>query len=292
MQLKLGHGLLLITGACVDRGEPVVTTDDPGTGTTAEPTTDEPTTGPAIDPCDPGLPPIPEAEFAERYAATICQQKSDCGCEVDFNCALEFVDGFELIRKDGANLSLTYDGACAARKLAGLVQSRGCLDASAIDLAPSCSLNCLVYRGDVLDGGACTSPPVLLTSLFADKCADPDHCAQDVCTPPLKMVADGQPCLSPLANCGASSACDYAGSKLCEPLRGAGESCTGNGVCRGELYCAGDGTCTARGAAGAACADDEQCASRRCSDSQCEDWVWICEVREEVDIFGRHPGDF
>ena len=43
---------------------------------------------------------------------------------------------------------------------------------------------------------------------------------------------------------------------------------------------------------GAACTDDGECASFRCIDNKCDDWVWICEVAEELDLFGRHPSDF
>lgn len=278
---------LLVSAACNDGA---VTSESASTGSSAD--TGEPTGGPLPDPCDPALPPIPEAEWPDRYASTICQLKSDCGCSFPGSCALDFVDGFELIRDDGANLGLVYDGDCAARKLAGLVQARACDRASAIDVNPSCTLDCLVYRGAVAPAGACTSSSVLLTTLFADKCAAPDNCSADVCSPPLPTVAEGQPCVTPLANCKANAACDFAGSKLCEPLRGVGEACLDNGVCRQDLYCAGDGKCLARAAADAPCTDNKECASRRCTANKCEEWVWICAIDEEIDIFGRHPSDF
>ncbi len=255
-------------------------------------TTDEPTTGPPVDACDPNLPPVPEDEFADRFAATICEQKAACGCDVDFGCALDFVDGFERIHTDGQKLGLTYDGDCAARKLAGLVQSRGCDLASAIDLSIPCSLNCLVYRGPRVVGEACTSPPALLTALFADLCASPASCNAMMCQPPLAIAADGQPCFEPLARCKPGSACDFKGSKVCEPQVGVGQACTGNGVCSPDSYCAEDGKCAARGLADAPCTTNDQCATLRCTDAKCEDWVWICEVAEGVDIFGRHPDDF
>jgi len=279
---------LALLAACNDGA---VTSESVGTGSSAD--TGEPTGGPPLpDPCDPALPPIPEAEFAERFAETICEQKLACGCNLNVTCALDFFDGFALIRDDGQTLGLTYDGACAARKLAGLVQARGCADASAIDVSPSCTLDCLVYRGAVAPAGACTSSSVLLTTLFADKCAAPNNCSADVCSPPLPTVAEGQPCVTPLANCKANAACDFAGSKLCEPLRGVGEACLDNGVCRQDLYCGGDGKCIARAAADAPCTDNKECASRRCTANKCEEWVWICALDEEVDIFGRHPSDF
>lgn len=278
---------LALLAACNDG---TVTSESASTGSSAD--TGEPTGGPLPDPCDPALPPIPEAEFAERFAETICEQKLACGCNLNVTCSLDFFDGFALIRDDGQNLGLTYDGACAARKLAGLVQSRGCTHASEIDVSPSCTLDCLVYRGAVAPAGACTSSSVLLTTLFADKCAAPDNCSADVCSPPLPTVAEGQPCVTPLANCKANAACDFAGSKLCEPLRGVGEACLDNGVCRQDLYCGGDGKCIARAAADAPCTDNKECASRRCTNSKCEEWVWICAIDEEIDIFGRHPSDF
>ena len=262
--------------------------------TSAETTaTGEPTEGPVqVDPCDPALPPIPEAEFPARFASTICQQKDDCGCTFPGSCALDFVDGFELIRDDGANLGLVYDGACAARKLAGLVQARGCNKASAIDLTPSCTLDCLVYRGDVAAGAACTSSAVPLTTHFADLCAAPNTCTADLCEAPLPTVEVGQPCVTPVARCKANAGCDVTGSKTCEPFVGEGKDCTGDGVCQPDSYCGGGGTCVARAAVGAACTSDSECASFRCVNDTCDDWVWICEISEELDIFGRHPSDF
>ncbi len=281
--------VILALLACGDStaGTSDASTGGPGTGT------GEPTGGPErADPCDPALPPIPEAEWPDRYASTICQLKSDCGCSFPGSCALDFVDGFELIRDDGANLGLVYDGDCAARKLAGLVQARACDKASAIDVNPSCTLDCLVYRGAVATGGACTSSPVPLTTLFADLCAAPNLCSADLCAAPIPTVDAGQPCVTPIARCKANAGCDVAGSKTCEPIVGEGKDCTGNGVCRPDLYCGGDGKCTPRGQVDAACTDDGECASFRCIDNKCDDWVWICEVAEELDLFGRHPSDF
>lgn len=281
----------LLHAACSD--PPATTGDASTTDASSTGDTGEPTEGPILaDPCDPSLAPIPEAEFPARYAATICQQKTDCGCDVPGSCALDFVDGFELIRDDGANLDLVYDGACAARKLAGLVQARGCMQASAIDLNPSCTLDCLVYRGAVAAGGACTSSPVPLTTLFADLCAAPNNCSADLCDPPLPTVDNGQPCVLPTARCKANAGCDVTGSKTCEPLIGEGKDCSADGVCRPDLYCDATNKCITRAAAGAACTKGSECASFRCTGNKCEDWVWICELAEEIDIFGRHPGDF
>lgn len=279
-----------LAAAACNNSEVTSATDDSAADDTAA--TAEPTTGPTIDACDPGLAPIPESEFAERFATAICEQKSACGCAVDFSCALDFIGGFQRIHSDGQNLGLTYDGDCAARKLAGLVQARNCDMASEIDLNLPCSLNCLVYRGSTVVGQACTSPPALLTALFADLCASPGNCSANTCKPPLSIAADGQPCFDPLARCKQGSTCDFKDSKLCEPLVGEGKPCTGNGVCNPDLYCGGEGTCIARGLDGAACTTNDQCATLRCTDGKCEDWRWICEVAEGVDIFGRHPEDF
>lgn len=282
---------LVLVGACA----PTPATTDASTGepTTDDPTTDDPTGGPVLaDPCDPELPTIPEADWPDVYANTICQQKIDCDCTFPGSCALDFFDGFDQIRKDGQNLGLTYDGACAARKLAGLVQARGCKQASAIDTNPSCTLDCLVYRGAVADGAACDVSPLALTTLFADKCAAPDTCSADVCSAPLATVDVGQPCVSPVARCKANAGCDVLGSKTCEPVVGEGKDCSGNGVCRPDLFCGPGNTCLARGAKGAACTKDSECASFQCVGDTCDDWVWICDVAEEIDIFGRHPGDF
>ena len=286
--MTLACGLLLC--ACAGPGtSDEGSTGDDGTGTGT--TTDTPTTGADVDPCDPQLPPVPEAEFAERFAAAICEQKGACGCDVDFSCALDFVAGFASIRQDGANIGLTYDGACAARKLAGLVQARGCAMASAIELSPACTLDCLVYRGPVPIAGACELPPKLLTAFFADTCAAPGTCSGSACEPPLSTVADGQPCVTPLARCEPGSACDYADSKTCEQQVGVGQSCVGASVCGPRFHCAG-GTCVDRKPGGEPCTTTGECASRRCTAGKCEDWVWICEVTEGVDIFARHPDDF
>jgi len=287
--MVLGSWLL---AACAGRE---VGSEGTGDETTGDETTGDqtstPTTGVDVDPCDPALPPLPEAEWAERFATAICEQKSACGCEVDFSCALDYVAGFASIREDGANIGLTYDGACAARKLAGLVQARGCDMASAIELSPACALDCLVYRGPVPIAGACELPPQLLTAFFADTCAAPGACSGTTCEPPLATVADGQPCVTPLARCEPGSACDYADSRTCEAQVGAGQSCVGASVCGPRFHCAA-GTCVDRLAGGEPCDLPGQCASLRCNDGTCADWVWICEVAEGVDIFARHPDDF
>ncbi len=283
-------GVYVLLSACTAREG-----NDEGTDTATSDTSsssgDTPTTGVDVDPCDPQLPPIPEGEFAERFATAICEQKSACGCTVDFNCPIDLLPEFASIRDDGTNLGLTYDGACAARKLAGLLQSRGCDMASAIDVTPACTLDCLVYRGDVPPASACTLPPKLLTAFFADTCAAPGSCSGTTCEPPLPTVADGQPCVTPLARCEAGSACDYADSKTCEPQVGLGAACIGASVCSPQFYCA-DGLCSERQPAGSACTADDPCGARRCTDNMCEDWVWICEVQEGVDIFARDPADF
>ena len=287
MQRTMALGCWLVVAACAAR--------EVGSESASESTGDEststPTTGVEVDPCDPALAPLPEDEFAERFATAICEQKAACGCEVDFSCALDYVAGFASIREDGANIGLTYDGACAARKLAGLVQARGCVMASAIDLTPACTLDCLIYRGTVPVASACELPPQLLTAFLADTCAAPGSCSGTACEPPLPTVADGQPCVTPLARCEPGSACDYADSKTCEPQVGAGESCVGASVCGPRFFCA-DGTCLERKPGDEPCDTPEQCASRSCTNKLCDDWVWICEVAEGVDIFARHPDDF
>lgn len=277
--------------ACTARDSDDSTDSTDSTSDTADPTGDLPTTGAAVDPCDPALVPIPEADFAERFATEICAQKSACGCAVDFSCPIDLLPGFASIRDDGANIGLTYDGACAARKLAGLLQARGCAMASAIDLSPPCTIDCLVYRGAVPLEGACSLPPKLLTAFFADTCAAPNSCDGSACKAPPGVVADGQPCVVPLARCQAGSACDYLGSHTCETQVGADASCLDANVCSPQFHCA-DGLCAPRKPADQPCAADDECAARRCTAGKCEDWPWICEVRDGVDIFGRHPDDF
>ena len=287
--MALATGLVLTACAARDADDATASTSD--TADTSDPTSDLPTTGAAVDPCDPALLPIPEADFAERFAAEICAQKSACGCDVAFSCPFVLLVDFDVVRQSGANLGLTYDGACAARKLAGLLQARGCAMASAIDLSPPCTIDCLVYRGATPLGGACTLPPKLLTAFLADTCAAPNRCDGSTCKAPSPVVADGQPCVTPLARCQAGSACDYLGSRVCETQVGAGASCLGASVCSPQLYCA-DGLCDARKSADQPCAAADECEARRCTAGKCEDWPWICEVRDSVDIFGRHPDDF
>lgn len=271
-------------------------------GTTTADTTGDASTGDSGVACDPMPEALPEDQFAEILGAAICAQKMTCDCEVDFACETNFVQEFAGVRAYGQANGLAYDGVCAARMLNALIKHRGCEMASMFQ-SDACGYDlCRIYAGDAGPGEACEIPAELLTYMMAPICAS-RSCSpfEKVCVdkvPPqdLPTVADGEPCFDPMlgsiAKCMPDSSCDYGDTGNCEPLRDEGEPCLGPGRCKIGLYCTDDGVCAARGQSGAPCTDAIQCLSGRCTDGTCDDWVWICEVAEGVDLIAADPEQF
>ncbi|HEY0135814.1 MAG TPA: hypothetical protein VGB85_17135 [Nannocystis sp.] len=266
-----------------------------GTGDGGESSTGGGTGG--LDACDPELPAIAEEEFAERFAAAICEQKAACGCAPEFACETYFVDELAAVREQAQAAGLAYDGVCAARKLVGLVEQHGCEMASQVEIGPTCAFECAVYRGDIPPGNECPVLPMpngFLMSRFIEDCAAPGTCDyyyELVCTSPLPVVGPGEACrdqnAEEIATCEPGHSCDFA-QRECVPSLGPGDPCAEQS-CPYPLYCSEAELCTAPGETGASCTQKGECLSQRCGDAGCEDWVWICEVAEIVDLFTRNP---
>ncbi len=264
-----------------------------GTGDASDAGTGEATTGSPVDICDPDVAPIPEEDFAARMAATICAQKTSCGCEVEFACETALQDQFAAVISSGQSLSFAYDGVCAASKLLGLVERHGCKLASEIVPGPDCSFFCPMYVGSLGKGEACNvlPPPPEVSFLFLQACADGNVCNPytATCAPPFPVVGAGEACqdeqMMRIANCGVGY-CDFQ-EGTCLPVAMEGEPCEGR-PCESS-YCSAAKVCTAFADVGEACSVDKACRSGRCTEGICEDRVWICQVEDLLDLYQRNP---
>lgn len=272
----------------------VVPTSSTGDTTATGMSTSESTGDPAVA-CDPSPEALPEAQFAEIIAVAICDQKAACGCAGDLGCAQSFLGPLVGVRNAAQDQGYAYDGVCAARLLNALVQHPGCALASEFSVEACGFDRCAVYQGNQPIGEACAIQGDYLNVLLAPDCEPSAYCTGTVCAaaPVLPTVADGQPCFDPMvgmiAGCMGGSGCDVGDTDRCGPLVEVGASCLGPGLCLNTLYCTDKGVCAPLGVDGAACANNSQCGSSRCTEGACEDRVWICEVAVINDLYTRNP---
>jgi hypothetical protein len=171
---------------------------------------------------------------------------------------------------------ITYDPAAAARCLGPLLdapsQPSFCDKAVIFEgNSPDCKL---VFRGNVQEGGDCTS---------SDECAPSTHDGSAYCE--MARGACYGKCVTTSSNnicgqttCAESEYChNGVGFQSCKPKGQLGEQCAQYNACLGDnAYCAytpsGDGICVQRRsvAAGGACLDHAQCVNgARCSGGLC-----------------------
>lgn len=200
--------------------------------------------------CEAALVGIPVAELARTFAAEICAQKEACGCGGDrAACEAMFITRLDAIVAFGHDTPLVaYDGVCAARMLRQLVAERGCATASEIEPLPC---PCTVFQGE--SPGRCTTGP-LGSDIFVNLCEATASCREPTmgCQPPEPTLDLGARCWDQrsLGPCAVGTACDAGGSQTCIALRAPGEPCEGSWMC----------------------------ASFRCLDGVCVDYVPICEM--------------
>ena len=247
----------------------------------------------AADLCE-GLPELAEVDFPAQFAATLCAQQRDCGCDTTFACEGIVKDAFASIQTYAQAQGFVYDGDCAARQLVGLVEQFGCLKVSEKVVkarARACDTGCYVYRGVVDVGAGCTTPSTELAP-FVSECAEPARCNANQCSLWFENHLDvGEPCSSTndglfkfLGECKVGTVCDIFASNVCVPIVMNGETCDSPPVCEPVDWCGPSAVCVPRKAAGEPCESILECASFRCVEQVCDDPVWICGIGGPGDL--------
>jgi hypothetical protein len=260
---------LCFTLAC---GPGPASTDSDSTGTSDATASsgEAPTTGVVVS-CD-GLEPVPEAEFPDAFAVTVCAQRAACGCPVDeFHPKCEdYQKYYSEMRAYASAHELIYDGDCVARKLAVLAAS-GCTMQEYLPNA-ACEF-CPIYRGQAPTASPCAD---LYGELITGCIDEFDRCFGD-CAP---LLNTGETCNTPPYACLPGLVCDGNGY-VCASA-GLGEPCVLDSGqmylgCADGLWCDHDtNLCTERRPLGAPCATDKACQTDACVGHVCADAERVC----------------
>ncbi len=227
---------------------------------------------------------LAEQDYPAVAAELYCSVGASCGCpNYADDCYARVLDELEAEAAAAESLGLTWDGACAARRLLSAYESSclfdGVPDACFTDEPPEA---CSEYHGSKREGEACTA-----TSGASD-CAQGLLCDffLDTCQPPptpdsIPVVGEGEPCYVDFETVGLcdleqSLSCDVLGTGLCVVGDDIGEPCTNPSTCVFGAWCDGSlepDTCVAWAEAGESCSGPLECAaSLSCFAGQCADF--------------------
>ncbi len=253
--VALGLSLFVFVG-CGDSGSPESRFPDPG-----------PVDGP-----------IDESRAADAMSHRLCTAWGRCACgefagvdlELD-TCAIGMRFVWQDTVEEAAALGLTYDGDCLARRL-NAMRDRGCeVGPVSHDCGPE---TCLVFHGDVPEGGACTGRP------SASDCAQGLICfgtCQLPCQiPTAGLLAEGERCWngeSVLGTCDPALYCNRT-LETCQSLPVLGEPCAPDAAFRCvDARCdfmVEPPVCAAKVELGGACSRFDDCLSENCMSGTCE----------------------
>ncbi|PTL75263.1 Dickkopf N-terminal cysteine-rich domain-containing protein [Vitiosangium sp. GDMCC 1.1324] len=215
--------------------------------------------------------PIPPEQFAQEYAAAMCERAQACG-----NLAPYLVDGCKtgasmLIGPDDVKKAvdagrLVYDADLARQCVNGIAKTRCLQD----DLSDEVQALCYAaVKGTVQKGEACS----FLFECAAGTCGGTTENTCPATCP--DVLAEGQECSRIHgAPCDERAGLRCSGNVCVKPVD-KGESCVDNLGCKSGLRCASStNTCVPPATEGTACEEDASCAEGL----YCQDG--ICAVRK------------
>jgi hypothetical protein len=249
-------------------------------------------------------PVVDEHQLGGSWATHYCGQLSTCHCPWEGyasreQCEVDVAEFFEEARRTANVAGLTYDGECAAQRLAE-VTALGCEPATEPPGEdPSCVRECATYHGDADIGERCEEFAV--TGGQLSSCRSGLRCkydGEDDAGAPIRVCEDpcadddaltvGMPCVvedGEDLDCADGLEC-FRDSGVCEPPRGVSRPCGTDAQCEGELWCpdqdsgftGGDepegpfeyrGVCSRPKDLDESCDDDGECTSGFCDDDRC-----------------------
>jgi len=219
--------------------------------------------------------PVKESSAGSQVSSRLCYELEACNCGelagVSLaGCSTGFGFSWQATSENAADSGLTYDGDCLSRRLNAMLE-RHCDAAALTGYYPGCAgETCLVFHGDVPEGGDCEG------GMSQSNCAQGLVCmgqCQKPCTGPSFPLEQGAACADDtgsLGFCTLGHLCD-PDTQTCLPLPPVGSPCL-QYQCEAGAFCDTTVTspiCKALIADGQPCTAAQLCASMTCTDGVC-----------------------